>query len=145
MTEVRFYDPLYEPDAGLTYSVIVARFIDKWLFVRHGNRDTWEIAGGHIESSESSSDAASRELREEIGAGKFNIKCVATYSVLKDGSEGYGRLYFAEVFELTEIPDISEIAEITFLDHLPEKLTYPDIQPHLFTKTVEYLKEEGML
>ena len=53
---------------------------------------------------------------------------------------GYGRLYLAEVYELGEVPDISEIAEIILLDHLPENLTYPDIQPFLFSKSVEYLK-----
>jgi 8-oxo-dGTP diphosphatase len=145
MTEVSFYDPLFKPEADLVYSVIIARYKSKWIFVRHRKRDAWEITGGHIEKNESSSDAARRELMEETGALKFDIICVATYSVKKDGITGYGRLYFAEVYELTEIPDISEIAEIVLLDKLPENLTYPDIQPQLFRKIVEYLKEKGRI
>ena len=78
---------------------------------------------------------------EETGALKFNIECIATYSVKKDGETGWGRLYFADVFELGPIPDISEIAEVIMLDHLPENLTHPDIQPHLFKKTLEYLNK----
>jgi 8-oxo-dGTP diphosphatase len=140
MTEVKFYDPLFEPDVKLTYSVISAKFENKWIFVRHHNRSTLEIAGGHIEEGESSDEAARRELMEETGAKKFKLDCVATYSVKIDGKTGYGRLYLADVFEMGPIPDISEIDEIILLDHLPERLTHPDIQPHLFDRTIEYLK-----
>ena len=139
MTEVKFYDPSFEPDAKLTYSVISAKFNNKWIFVRHQNRITWEIAGGHIEINETSREAARRELTEETGAVRFNLICVATYSVKIDGETGYGRLYLADVFELGPVPDISEIAEVVLLDHLPENLTHPEIQPHLFSRTLEYL------
>jgi 8-oxo-dGTP diphosphatase len=140
MTEVKFYDPLFVPDSKLIYSVISARFNEKWIFVRHHKRSTFEIAGGHIEKGESSSEAASRELMEETGALKFDLECIATYSVTKDGETGWGRLYIAKISEIGPVPDISEIAEIISGDHLPENLTHPDIQPHLFNKTVEFLK-----
>jgi 8-oxo-dGTP diphosphatase len=78
-------------------------------------------------------------LTEETGALNFNLDCVATYSVTIDGETGWGRLYFAKVLEMGPIPDISEIAEIILSDHLPENLTHPDIQPHLFKKTIEFL------
>ena len=139
MTEVNFYDPLFVPDSKLTYSVISAKLDEKWIFVRHNKRSTWEIAGGHIEEGETSFEAAGRELMEETGAIKFNLVCIATYSVTIDGETGWGRLYIAKVFEIGPIPDISEIAEIVLSDHLPENLTHPDIQPHLFKRTVEYL------
>lgn len=140
MTRVNFYDPFFIPDSKLTYSVISAKFEGKWIFVRHQNRSTWEISGGHIEIGETSLEAARRELFEETGAIKFNIDCIATYSVTKDGETGWGRLYFADVFEIGPIPDISEIAEIVLSDHRPENLTHPDIQPYLFNRTVEFLK-----
>jgi 8-oxo-dGTP diphosphatase len=140
MTEVSFFDALFIPDSKLTYSVISARFEAKWIFVRHQNRSTWEISGGHIEIGETSFEAAERELFEETGALEFNLDCIATYSVTIDGETGWGRLYFAEVSMIGAIPDISEIAEIRLSDHLPENLTHPDIQPYLFNKTVEYLE-----
>ena len=143
MTEVKFYDPLFVPDARLTYSVISAKFNNKWIFVRHHKRTTWEISGGHIEEGETSDEAAGRELAEETGAIRFNLKCIATYSVRKNGETGYGRLYFAEVFELGPIPDISEISEITLSDDLPGNLTHPDIQPHLFNRTIEFLQKRS--
>jgi len=139
MTEVKFYDPLFVPDTKLTYSVVSAKFNGKWIFVRHQKRTTWEIAGGHIENGETSFEAAGRELMEETGALKFSLECLATYSVTIDSEIGWGRLYLAYVTELGPIPDISEIAEATLLDYLPENLTHPEIQPHLFNRTIEYL------
>jgi 8-oxo-dGTP diphosphatase len=143
MTLVNFYDPLFNPDSVLTYSVISARYGSNWILVRHQDRTTWEIPGGHIEAGETSFEAAGRELREETGAVKFSLACIATYSVTIDGKTGWGRLYFAEVFEIGPIPDISEIAEIDLMDHLPDNLTHPDIQPHLFNKTIEFLMIQG--
>jgi 8-oxo-dGTP diphosphatase len=140
MSKVSFYDALYVPDKKLTYAVISARFKNKWIFVRHQKRDTWEIAGGHIEKGESSFEAAWRELMEETGALKFDLECVATYSVRKNGKTEWGRLYLADVSEIGPIPDISEIAEANFLEHLPDNLTHPDIQPHLFRKSVEFMQ-----
>ena len=139
-TEVRFFDAMYEPGVKLTYSVIPARFNDKWIFVRHHKRTSFEIAGGHIEEGESSLEAAVRELMEETGAIQFNLECIATYSVRKDGETGWGRLYLADVQELGPIPDISEIAEIVLLDTIPDHPTHPDIQPNLFRKTLEYIE-----
>lgn len=141
MTEVNFYDPLFVPGTKLTYSVISARFNSKWIFVRHQMRSTWEIAGGHIEKAETSYEAAGRELMEETGALRFKLDCIATYSVTMNGETGWGRLYIAEVFEIGPIPDVSEIAEIRLSDHLPENLTHPDIQPHLFNKTIDFLNK----
>lgn len=139
MTEVKFYDPLYIPDQKLTYSVISARYNNKWVFVRHHKRSTFEIAGGHIEEGETSLEAAGRELMEETGALIFDLECIATYSVTIDGEKGWGRLYLANVSEIGPIPDISEIAEVMFGDTLPERVTHPLIQPHLFKKTLEFI------
>ena len=140
MTIVKFFDPDYLPDGKLTYSVIVARYGSRWMFVRHHDRATWEIAGGHIEENETPSYTARRELTEETGAREFDLVCVATYSVEKEGHTGYGRLFFAEIKTRGTLEDNSEIAETILLDNLPEELTYPDIQPHLFRKVIEFLK-----
>jgi len=143
MTEVRFQERDYVPDTKFTYSVIAARYYNKWIYVRHHRRTTWEIPGGHIESGESPDEAASRELMEETGALEFGINCVSAYSVLKDGTTGYGKLYLADVSRLGPVPDISEIAEGRLLDRLPDWLTHPDIQPHLYKKVLEYLDDKG--
>lgn len=143
MARVEFYDPFWLPDGKLVYSVIAARFKGQWIFVRHQKRSTWEIAGGHIENGETPLDAAKRELTEETGAEDFELDCISTYSVEKNGETGYGRLYYASVTQLGPIPDISEIAEIKLSDHLPENLTHPDIQPYLFAKVLEFTREKN--
>jgi 8-oxo-dGTP diphosphatase len=145
MTEVKFYDPSYIPEAGLTYSVIAAMFGEKWLFVRHHRRSTWEIPGGHIEENETSYDAADRELREETGATDFILECVSTYSVKKDEKTGYGRLYLAKVLKLGPLQDTSEIKEIKIDSFIAEENTYPDIQPLLFERILMYIKTRGEL
>jgi 8-oxo-dGTP diphosphatase len=142
VTKVSFHDPDFKPDTGLIYSVIAARFEDKWIFVRHHDRSTWEIPGGHIESIESPDDTARRELTEETGAEEFNLTCVATYSVEKEGTAGFGKLFLAEVTRINILLPNSEIAETILLSDLPDKLTYPDIQPYLFRRVLEFLKTE---
>lgn len=142
MTEVKFFDPAYEPGTTLTYSVISARYNSKWVFVRHCKRTTWEVAGGHIEQGETSHQAAHRELMEETGALKFDLDCVATYSVTIDGITGWGRLYYAEIHEIGPIPEGSEIGEVMFSSTLPEKNTHPDIQPFLFKEILKYLGKQ---
>lgn len=49
--KVKFYDNSYQPEKGLTYSLIAAICKGQWIFVRHRDKLTWEIAGGHIEKA----------------------------------------------------------------------------------------------
>jgi 8-oxo-dGTP diphosphatase len=127
---------------SLTYSVIAAKYGDSWIFVRHRKRETWEIPGGHIEKNETPDQAANRELIEETGAVDFNIECVATYSVQKDGKKGYGRLYIADISKLGPVQDSSEIGELILAYSMPENLTYPDIQPQLFQRIIDHINKE---
>ena len=143
MIKVDFFGPEYDPGTSLTYSVITARYRGKWIFVKHVNRDTWEIPGGHIEDGETSYEAAERELFEETGAVDFDVHCVATYSVTQDGSTGWGRLYFAEVNILGPVNDSNEIDGITFNTSMPGSLTYPYIQSKLFDRVNRYIRETG--
>ena len=143
MVLVEFYEPEYIPDEVLTYSVITATYREEWIFVRHSDRSTWEIPGGHIEKGETSYQAAARELSEETGALRFNMDCVATYSVTINGKRGWGRLYFAEVHEIGPVSDLFEIGEVLFSKIMPESLTYPDIQPQLFSRVISYISEKA--
>ena len=78
------------------------------MFCRHRQRDTYEIPGGHREKGENILETARRELREETGAIKFQIKPVCVYSVTgknsinMTGEETYGLLCFAEIMEFAD-------------------------------------------
>lgn len=137
--KVKFYDCDKIEEDKLIIVIIMARFKDKWIVVRHKERNTWELPAGHIEPSESAQAAASRELFEETGAIDFTIYPVNVYSVNNGEQETYGQLFYAEVRELGELPQ-TEIAEIKLVDELPENLTYPLIQPILAKRVQEKIK-----
>ncbi len=52
----------------LKFAVILAKSQDKYVFCKHGDRETWEISGCHRELGEAILDTARRELYEETQA-----------------------------------------------------------------------------
>ena len=131
--EVKFYD--HVDDALLKYAVIIARYQGKWVFCRHKDRDTLEIPGGHREPEEAILQTARRELMEETGAAEFTLTPVCVYSF-----RDYGMLYFAEITAL-EGGLHHEIREIYLMDGLPDRWTYPLIQP----KLMEEARRRGVI
>ena len=133
--EICFYDISEIDDELLKYAVIVSRYNGKWVYCKHRDRITWEIPGGRRETGERIFDTAKRELFEETGAVRFDIKPICTYSVQTE-TESFGLLYFAEIFKFQPVLE-AEIERIDFFDQEPDSLTYPEIQPKLFLKVQE--------
>ena len=137
--EVSFYEIDDVSDHVLKYAVIMSKYNNHWIFVRHKDRITWEIPGGRREANEEIFKTAERELVEETGATKFNVKPILVYSVKNKSEKSYGLLCYADIMELGN-PLIMEITEIQEYDGLPNELTYPLIQPILYRKIIEYLE-----
>jgi 8-oxo-dGTP diphosphatase len=144
MVKVNFYELNTIEDNKLLFAVIMTKFNGQWLYVRHKDRNAWEIPGGHREENENINDTASRELFEETGAKKFKLTPICTYSVERDKSvdytESFGQLFYSEVETLDNLLHF-EISEIKLFDEIPDNLTYPLIQPFLHNKVLEFLKE----
>ena len=136
MVEVKFYDRKAVDDALLQFAVVAAKYKGQWVFCRHKQRDTYECPGGHREMGERIEDTAKRELWEETGAIDFELLNMGVYSVVKDGAESFGMLYFAAIEELGELPDL-EMEHILLTDDLPTRWTYPEIQPRLLERIEE--------
>ena len=140
MLEVKFYDTV--DDSLLKFVVIISQSNGKWVFCKHKERDTYEVPGGHREEGESFLETANRELQEETGAIKFDIKPICVYSVAgknrvnDTGEETFGLLCFAEITEF-EKELHSEMEKVVLMDELPENLTYPLIQPKLLERYLQ--------
>lgn len=134
MLKVQFYDSI--DDSLLQYAVIVSKYNGKWVFCKHKQRSTYECPGGHREADEMIEQTARRELWEETGAVDFTLQQICVYSVVRDDSESFGMLYFAEIHMFESLPTL-EIEKIEFLETLPAAWTYPLIQPKL-VEQVEY-------
>ncbi|WP_040211818.1 NUDIX hydrolase [Clostridium polynesiense] len=143
MVKINFYRLNEIEDNKIAFVVIMSRFKEKWIYVKHKNRCTWEIPGGHREDNESLEAAAARELFEETGAVKFKLNPLCVYAVQKEQAlnytESFGELFYAEIDELDKLPEY-EIEKIDLLNDIPKELTYPLIQPFLHRKAEERIK-----
>lgn len=133
--KIEFYEIGKIDDKDLTFAVISTIYQGKWVYVRHKERKSWEIPGGHREIGEAINNTATRELFEETGAKEFTLKSVCDYSMNDSNGKLFGRLFFCEISKMGILPN-SEIEEVKLFDELPKNLTYPNIQPHLYEKTL---------
>jgi len=129
------------PDHQLTYVVIGARENDRWIFVRHRDRISWEMPAGHIEPGETADHAAVRELYEETGTTRSRIRGICDYRVEAHGKTEYGRLYLACVEQRESLPGF-EIGETSTRTGLPSHLTYPEVQGQLYKQLVPGCDED---
>ena len=124
------------------YVVVLSTYCEKLMLSRHKQRATWETQGGHVEPGETPLQAAERELYEESGAARYDIRALCDYWAGDEitGEGVTGMVFHAEIHELGEMPE-SEMAEVRLFDGLPENLTYPAITPELYAY---WMKEQRL-
>ncbi|MGX7024051.1 NUDIX hydrolase [Vagococcus hydrophili] len=136
MIKVNIYELGEIEDNFLDFAVIFTRYKNKNVYVRHKERTTFEIPGGHRELNETIEACAKRELEEETGAKKYTIVAKFIYGVEKNRKEDFGQVFLAEVEEFdTQLTH--EIEEVMCLKGEPEEYTYPLIQPVILTEMLK--------
>jgi 8-oxo-dGTP diphosphatase len=133
---IRFFLPVNYKEVNYTFSIIVTKYGDQWIWVKHKDRTTWELPAGHLEHGETALQAAHRELFEETGALEYKIQSITAYEGIMNGSPVFGHIFLAVVAKLGPLPNF-EIKEIAFFDDLPEQLTYPAIQTLFFSYVLD--------
>ena len=125
------------------YVVVLSTMCGQIMLSRHKKRTTWETQGGHVERGETPLEAARRELLEESGALRYEIKPLCDYWAGDEitGEGATGMVFHAQIHELGPMPE-SEMAEVGFFEKLPENLTYPQITPELFTFLQKHVADQ---
>ena len=128
-------------DADIYWAVVASVYKNKWIFVKLRDRKTWEMPWGKKHQNETIYTCAERELKEETGAKIYDIEHF-WYSSFEDLEWNiyYVALYFAQIFELEDLSENSEIWKIDFCEEFPTELTYPDDVNTLFPFFVKFRK-----
>jgi len=122
------------------FTVVFARYRDKWLYCRAKNREGFEPAGGHIENGESPLECAKRELIEETGAVAFDITPAFDYQFwFAPAVWNSGQIFFANISELGELPPDFEMAEVRLFDAMPDVMRFPYGLPQMYEKMQMWL------
>lgn len=138
--KIKFYDLDSINETQLKFAVICAIYKGKWVYVRHKQRKTWEIAGGHRERGETIGGTAKRELFEETGSVEFDLTPICDYSMEGNSvPKTFGRLFLGRIKKFDSLPE-TEIDEVKLFDRMPDSLTYPEIQPKLIEKTLAFIQ-----
>lgn len=121
------------------FTAVCSTFNGKWLLSMHGERDTWETQGGHIEDGETPLECARRELFEESGVTDADIFPLCDYWGFDSHGSANGMVFLAVVHSIGELPE-SEMQKIGLFDSLPDKLTYPRVTPEFFKEAQNLMR-----
>ena len=99
-------------------------------------RKLGKFLGDILKNGETWQEAAKRELYEEAGIIKANIKPICLYKISK-----FAMLCFAEVLETTDLPNY-EMEEVKLFAEEPQNLSYPDAHKLFFTIVSQKTKDK---
>lgn len=131
--EIVFFDDVDVPDEKLTFSVVLAKYNGKYVFVRKDKTIKRPLKLREV--NETILETAKKMLYIEMGAKDFAIKEICVFKLLNDNT--YGVLYIAKIKEFDANFSENEIEKVDFFDKLPNELSYLRILPKLIERTIK--------
>ena len=119
-------------------AVVFARYNGKWLYCRHHSHETYDALTGTVKHEETALDCASRQLHKAMGATKFEITPAFDFEVQTNQGFYSGQVFFANVQELGNIPENSQIASVRKFETYPSQMRWPRVLPELYTQMSEW-------
>ena len=122
---------------GVVYYISKENFVH-FLILKHKNGDHWDLPKGHIESGESIYETALREITEETGLTKNDLKFIKELKHKNNYSFKQGSLTISKTIHLFLFESSSNIIHLSEehseylwirIDPLKDKLTFQTSYP----------------
>jgi 8-oxo-dGTP diphosphatase len=97
--------------------LVVCRYLDQWVLTDHKLRG-FEFPGGKVESGETITEAAKREVFEETGGIVKNVLYLGQYRVNRESDPFIKSVYFAQLETMVEKDNYMETNGPVFLREL---------------------------
>ena len=148
-TSATYYEKL--PKKRMAVGILFFNAAEELLIVKPTYKDTWSVPGGVVDENESLRDACIREVREELGFTKKEVRLLCVDYMSPETSEYRGKtenlqfIFYGGVLTIREIEKISlskeELGDYAFVTIKEEVSLFNKNLARRIPKCIEALKK----